>query len=232
MYRDFIKWIESKNSVSMEFDLSIDIHPHINNKIIINIPGVDGSINGYKDKYKTLADHMIEKGLGAVVRIPNNYTFGFGWDINLRQTIHYCLANSNIICGSSNPEIMLMGFSAGAGAIGMLAWEYPEISKILLLEPALAVGEVQVLSGLKQFTGEAYVIVGSGPNALGPDVGNKVLESLIKANKKELFVIDNCDHQFKGETNSRIISQAPIYAFSDNNKINFPNPKGGFKLYD
>ena len=45
-------------------------------------------------------------------------------------------------------------------------------------------------------------------------------------------MIPNCDHQFKGEVNGRIMSQAPFYAFATGDKPAFPDPNGGIKLYD
>lgn len=227
-----LSWTAELNNFKDVFQLELAIHPHTNGRIIVNYPGVDGTIDGYNEKYKTVAEHIVSKGLGAVVRLPNPYTCGFGWDMNLRHALGHILVNSEEICNSSDPEVYLMGFSAGAGVIATLAWEYPEVKKILLLEPAPNVDEQGVAKGLAEYKGELYVVVGSGDGALGLEVGNKIMETATKTSKKELFVIPGCDHQFRGEVNGRIMSQAPIYAFSDNPEMVFPDPLGGIKLYD
>lgn len=226
-----LSWRQTLNNHTEKFELELSVHPLDNGKIIVNYPGAEGSIDGYNEKYKTLAEHIVANGLASVVRIPNPYTFGFGWDMCLRKALDYVLKHSNEICGTTKPEIYLMGFSAGAGAIAMIAWEYPEVKKILLLEPAPKVNEQGVQEGIGLFKGEVYVVVGGGDEALGEKVGNRVIEAAINASRKEIFVIPNCDHQFKGEINGRIMSQAPLYAFKDKDKPQFPNPKGGIKLY-
>jgi hypothetical protein len=212
--------------------LASAIHPFNNGKIIVNYPGAEGSLDGYKGKYKTLAEYIVSQGLASVVRLPNPHTYGFGWNVNLRHALTYVLENSKSICGSDHPDIYLMGLSAGAGAIATLAWEYPEVKKILLLEPALMTGDFSVMKGIAKYRGELYVVVGSGDEAIGTLVGDIVMDNAAKASRKEMFVIPNCDHQFRGEINGRILSQAPFYAFSDDPKPSFPDEKAGIKLYD
>ena len=227
-----LSWKKTINNHTEKFDLELVIHPHNNGKIIVNYPGAEGSVDGYNGKYKTLAEYIVSQAIASVVRLPNPHTFGFGWDMNLRHALDYVLENSKSICGSENLDIYLMGFSAGAGTIAMIAWEYPTVKKILLMEPAPKVDEKGVIEGLGQYKGELYVIVGGGEEALGANVGNKFIKAAVNASKKEFFVIPNCDHKFKGEVNSRIMSQAPFYAFSEEPKPKFPNPNGGVKLYD
>lgn len=227
-----LKWTKSKNGISLDFELDVTIHPFNNGKIIINVPGADGSIDGYNDKYIKIADYLIENKIGAVVRIPNISSFGFGWDINLRETLSYVLNHAKEICGSNKPEIYLMGTSAGAGAIAMTAWEYPEVTKILLTEPAIVFSGEHGAKGIKQYKGEVVIVVGKGDYALGKQIGDKFFDYFINAKHKEIFEIPNCDHSFKGEINGRILSEAPIYAFKEGNKIKFPDPNGGIKLYD
>lgn len=236
VYSKNLSWEKTLNNHTEKFDLELIIHPFNNGKILVNYPGADGSIDGYKEKYKLLAEYIVSQSFASVVRLPNPHVFGFGWDMNLRHALSYVLDNSQTICNSNSPEIYLMGFSAGAGVIASLAWEYPQVKKILLMEPAPKVNEQGVIKGLDQYKGELYVVVGSGDEVLGPalgqEVGNKIIKAAVNTSKKEIFVIPNCDHQFKGEANGRIISQAPFYAFSENPKPKFPDINGGIKLYD
>jgi len=223
-------WIKSKNGISMDFELDVAIHPFNNGKIIINYPGADGTIDGYNNKYIKIADYLIEQKIGAVVRIPNISSLGFGWDINLRETLDHVLENAKEICGNNKPEIYLMGCSAGAGAIAMIAWEYPEVKKILLMEPAIIFSGENGVEGIKEYKGEVTIVVGDSSTALGLDIGNRFFEYFVNAKHKEIFEIKNCDHQFQGDANGRILSQSPIYAFGGR-KIKFPDKKGGIKLY-
>lgn len=227
-----LSWKKTINNHTEKFQLELAIHSFNNGKIIVNYPGVEGSIDGYNGKYKTLAEHVVSQDLASVVRLPNPHTFGFGWDMNLRHALTHVHENSKSICNSDNPDIFLMGFSAGAGVVAMIAWEYPTVKKILLMEPAPKVDEQGIIEGLGQYKGELYVVVGGGDEALGSEVGNKIIKAAVSASRKEIFVIPDCDHQFKGEINGRIMSEAPFYAFKDKDKPLFPNPNGGIKLYD
>jgi len=227
-----LNWTKSKYVISMDFELDVVIHPFKNRKIIINVPGADGSINGYNDKYIKMADYLIENKIGAVVRIPNISSLGFGWDINLRETLSYVLDHAKEICGSNKPEIYLMGTSAGAGAIAMTAWEYPEVTKLLLTEPAIVFSGEHGVEGIREYKGEVIIVVGKGGYALGKEVGDIFYNYFISASHKEIFEIEDCDHSFKGEINGRILSEAPIYAFKEGSRIKFPDPKGGIKLYE
>ncbi len=224
-----LNWKISSSGDFWTYSLDIAIHPYNNGKILINYPGAGGDIDGYNEKYIKLSNYIVEKGLAAVVRSGNQYAFG--WDMNLRHVLAYCLSHSKEICGTNNPEIFLMGFSAGAGAIGMIAWEYPEVTKILLMAPAIGVGEDEVKQCLSKFKGQVYIVIGDKDEVVGPDAGKLFLDLSSSASYRELFIIPNCDHQFKGETNGRIMSEAPFYAFSQESKPLFPDPSGGIVLY-
>jgi hypothetical protein len=227
-----LKWSISRNGITKDFEFSVAIHPVKNGKIIINVPGADGSMDGYENKYLKIANNLVKEKVGAVVRIPNSSSLGFGWDINLRKALDYVLENSKEICGSDKPEIYLMGLSAGAGTISMTAWEYPEVTKILLIEPAVVFSGEHGVEGIRKYKGDVTIVVGKGSTALGKQIGDKIFDYFINAKHKEIVEIPNCDHCFMGEINGRIFSEAPVYAFKDGPKIKFPDPKGGIKLYD
>lgn len=74
-------------------------------------------------------------------------------------------------------------------------------------------------------------MIGQNDDNLGPTAGSWFHSMARGAIHKELFVIPNCDHQFRGEVNGRIMSQAPFYAFTGGKKPDFPVAGGGIKLY-
>ncbi len=226
-----LSWKDRAGEDEYKFTQEIVIHQYTNGVIIINCPGAGGRINGYNNKYVTLADYMVQGGLGAVVRMSDPYN-AFGWDRKLRQVMSYVLEKSTEICGSSNPQIFLMGASAGASAISLIAWEYPEVKKLLFLEPAVMSNKILIEECLSKYTGELVVVTGSTGNALGALVGNFFIESCTIAKRKEIFTLENCDHNFKGEKNGRIFSQAPFYAFSDIPPKSFPDYRAGVVLYE
>jgi hypothetical protein len=228
MHKVVLKWYRDMLGQRIRYDQELAIHPLNNGKIIINYPGAEGDIDGYNRKYETLANFIVESRLGAVVRSGN--PFVGPWDRSLREMLTYTLRHSKEICGSKIPEIYLMGFSAGAGAICILAWEYPEVRKILLTAPSIRVGEGAVAKGLRLYTGEVYIVIGDSDEIVKPEAGEVFLNLCETASRKELFVINDCDHQFRNEKNGRIMSQAPLYAFSDEKPV-FPDDTLGIVLY-
>src|SRR5690606_27411022 len=126
----------------------------------INIPGAGGTISGFKNKYVNLGNYLQSKNIASFVRIPNDRPSEY--ELTVRTVINYCLENATEICGSSNPEIWLMGFSAGAGAIVLTGWEYPEVKKILAINPFLEVKNVRskLEENLPSYEGELYLVKG------------------------------------------------------------------------
>lgn len=211
--------------------VDLAIHPNLSRRIVINIPGTRGEIDGYADKYKILGHHIQSVGLAAVVR-TGNYFDNYPEDINLNAAIVYAKRHAWEICGEPDPEILLMGFSAGASAIAARAHQHSEVTRILLGAPARSMRGINVKEGMSKFKGEVYIIIGDNDDNVGTHSGKRLYDWATTASHKELFILPDCDHKFKGEKNGRIISQAPFYAFGIGEKPFFPDPEGGIKLYD
>ena len=224
------EWGEKR---TLRFEVNIHDCPQ-SNVIIINYPGYQGDIDGYEGKYRTLADLIRRKGLGAVLRMANQCRPGFLYEksvvADLRATIDYALANAESICSSSEPELYLMGFSAGAGAIAIVSQHYPQIKKILLLAPSVDAGKSAIEEAFCKFRGEVYIAVGEYDECVGKEAGEYFLRLASSARKKMLVVIPNCDHQFQGRINGKIMSKAPFWAFAADES--FPSAEGGEELYD
>lgn len=191
-----------------------------------------GEIDGYAGKYKILAHHIQSQELAAVVRTGNDFE-GLPPDINLHAAIAYAKEHAWEICGEPNPEILLMGFSAGASAIAAQAHEHPQVTRIILGAPARTLQGIDVRGGMRKFTGEVYILIGDNDTNVQTVSGQTFYDWSTSATYRELFVLSDCDHQFTGEKNGRILSQVPFYALAPiGEKPPFPNPTGGMKLYD
>ena len=214
------------------FPVYLAIHPNQSRRIIINAPGVLGDIDGYSEKYKKLATHIQSEGLGAVVRTGGwNYMEEPSPDVPIRAALQYTRGHAWEICGDPKPEVMLMGFSSGASAIAGTAHEFPEVKRVLLYAPSGDMGQEAVRQGLRDFHGEVYIVIGDQDEVVGPQAGQLFNDLATGAAHKELFTIPNCGHQFRGEVNGRIMSEAPFYAFTVGQKPQFPDPAGGIRLY-
>lgn len=195
--------------------------------VIVSCPGYKSSMDGYNNKYVTLGDHLASLGF-SVVRManttrPEGPVYRHGLLQDMRQSI--------ALAGSQIPEVpmYLMGFSAGGFACAALAHEFPRVRGVLLMEPATnpALLGPLPLAALRAFHGEAYIVVGD--SGVGASGGSMYLEAFTGASKKELVVIPECDHQFTGARNGKIMSKAPLWAFDG--ERTFPSPDGGLELY-
>lgn len=199
--------------------------------IIINYPGYGGSVDGFNGKYKKMAELMVERKLGAVVRMENRTNLGPNYLVgDLRQVLDKVTAHNS---GYAKPGalVYLMGASAGAGAIAAVAADYPVVTKILLFEPAGNAGEKIIQQGLARYKGSLNIVVGSGKDAIGEEYASKLIGWARQASRKELVVLPDCDHNFSGERNGMILSKAPFWAFAEGGDPTFPSPKGGTVLY-
>lgn len=223
---------DSRTERLLELDLAV--HPNTSGRIIINYPGWQGAREGYMDKHMKLAQYMQGENLGAVVRGkgPDFPDFdGFTNDVQLRQMIDYSLENAQAICGAQKPEVLLIGTSAGAGAAAAIAYDYERVSRILLMAPGDNMGRKVLREGLQRFAGEVFIVIGENDTNVGVGSGQVFYDLAIRAARRELFVIPDCDHNLSGEVNGRIMSQAPFYAFAKVERPKFPDPLGGIVLY-
>lgn len=224
------KTILTRQLGEKSLELEIARHPLINGRIILNYPGITGDIDGYQNKYGKLADILQRNQVGAVVRMGNEYFRGPYPETmidNFKFVLEHCLANSVKFSGSNKPILYLMGFSAGASTIAAVASSYPQVQKILLVAPSGDAGEY--VEKLKDFRGEVYIAIGDQDEVVGVEAGQFFYDLATNAKSRELVVIPKCDHQFRGETNGRIMSKAPLWAFAGDKT--FPSPENGEKLY-
>jgi hypothetical protein len=232
------KFIPLKNKP--ETAIEINIHSLNSDNVIINLPGFGGDINGYSNKYNKLAEYLVENQLGAVVRMGNiifpNEEYGQSIVNQLETVIDFILKYSEYICTRKNPNIYIIGTSAGAGATALVAYKYAQIKKILLVAPAA--GNVRnygnALQELMKFTGDVAIIIGEKDDVVGVGSGRSFkfyAEDSENIHSLKYIEIPFCDHQFKGETNGRILSRAPFWAFIDKDLI-IPPLTESCKLYD
>lgn len=216
-------------------EFMVSLHPAPGaGAVVINCPGYRGSVDGYANKYVTLGAHMAASGLAAVVRMPNierplnEYRHGLLND--MRTVIAWTVQVAPALTGKTHPELYLMGFSAGAFAAASVAGEFPQVRKILLMEPAINEAIVGTLDlSLARFKGDAYIVVGD-VNAVGPAAAEAYRRALSGAAKVDVVALTDCDHQFTGRRNGHILAKAPFWAFG--NDATFPSPEGGLYLYD
>jgi len=213
------------------WDIEVEYHPTKTGIIIINIPGAGGTVEGYLNKYINLGNYIQENNIASFVRIPNDRPSEY--QLTIRKIVDYSLKHSKEICGSDTPEIWLMGFSAGAGAVVLTGPEYPEVTKILAVNPFIEVKDVRekIKEILPSYKGLLFLIKGSNDDVIAKDTLEYISSCATNVSDIQTYTIPNCDHQLAGFTNSYILSQLPEYYFLEKYKTEeFPDGSKGIDL--
>lgn len=204
----------------MNLHLEITIYPYPDGRIIIIYPGAGE--DGRNLRYLTLAHQMQTEGLGAAVISGNPNLEPFLPHAHLKKMIRYSIDHRYLICSHKKPELLLMGFSAGAAAVASVASDYSMVTRILLIAPSGNIPKEIVESNLGRFGGEVYIVIGKDDEVVGVHAGDKYYQIASQASRRELFVVEHCNHYFSGEINDNIFKRAPFYAFAQGDKPNFP----------
>lgn len=216
-----------------DFAYMIAVAPLDTGVIIINYPGYNGSLSGYRNKYINIAGLLLGEGVGSVVLTHNledeHTPFQRLSVARLHHLIGVALLNAEAWCGSVEPDIYLMGHSAGASAICAVLSEYSQVKKVLLTSPSANAGSEMMERGLMSYRGELYVTVGQKESSGFIRTAKAVAALATQAKQVSLVEIPDCDHEFTGERNGRILSQSRLWAFAGD--TTFPNPENGIFLY-
>lgn len=88
--------------------------------------------------------------------------------------------------GFTSLEIYGMGHSAGAHFWGRFAYLYPQVSKLLLLNPVISVNFTKIKKALQSYQGELFLIQGDKDF----DFFYNPLLDPIKEEKKHIIVLE------------------------------------------
>lgn len=168
--------------------MHVRAHPVSSNKVVIVIGGVDGSADGYQDKYVKMADRIVNRQNKAVLRVSNYFISSFHWEDNLRQALEYVRINAVSLCEVTEPDIEIVAHSAGASVVSWIAHEFPQVTQILLINTASRLKKEKILDGLEKFNGHATLVFGENDESL--DLVKLVSE------KNRVVIIDGADHHF------------------------------------
>lgn len=201
-------------------------------RVIINYPGAGGSINGYNDKYSKIGKVAALSHLGSFVQMPNlrrSGSYAESLRADLLAVTSFIREHSLELFSHAEPELCLAGISAGGGAVAAVAEEV-EAKKILLVAPSSDAGITEIVTGISKYSGELYIAVGDWDSIVSPESSKFLYKQATNASRRELCVIPNCDHQFRGTDNGSILSKAYWWAFAEY-ETDFPFPGGGLLLY-
>ncbi|MFZ3009945.1 MAG: hypothetical protein WA030_02920 [Candidatus Microsaccharimonas sp.] len=200
------------NDIRIDCSIDIAIHRGNTNKLLLIIPGVDGTLDGYQDKYKIIAQSINDKHDASVIRINNPFITSYHWESNIRNILEYIRSNQKKISPNNNKpyDIRIMAHSAGAAIVARIAWEYPDISRVLLVNPAAKLGLDKIVSGLNNLDNQKAIVI-FGEN----DPARQYAELLGAIPTTTASVVNGADHNFTGESFSLFLDLADHNLFNE-----------------
>lgn len=203
-----VKWQSSHNDISVEASMDIKVRPANSKRVVLFVPGVDGSVDGYMNKYINASDHLVNNHDVGIVRISNDFISSFHWEDNIKQALKFLEDNASKYFSSDDLEISVVGHSAGASVTAAIAHKYPAIRQILLINAAKGLNTDQILEGLSKFDGKLVVVYGSD------DPSNDFISDIKKVKPNSItHIIDGADHHFTGEY-IRTFEKLPLLLYS------------------
>lgn len=189
-----IDWKESMNGVTIDCSLDVAVHPAKSSTILLIIPGVDGSVDGYEGKDIRMVEAFQQKHDVAAVRIANPFITSHHWESNPRRALEYIKSNQDKITGQNGKaKIVVVAHSAGAAIIAKIAHEYPEIGAILLINPAKKLlSSSDMINALGTLKSSTMVVFGGKD----PSVG---MASDLRGAGIAVQTIEGADHNFSGK---------------------------------
>lgn len=181
------------NGVTVDCSLDIALHSADSDTVLLTIPGVDGTLDGYENKYVQIAERAQQSHGVAVVRIANPFITSHHWESNPRNILDYIATNAQSITGRDEmPRIRVVAHSAGASVIARIAHEYDAITDILLINPAQKLKGDEIQASLKKTRANVTVVFGSKD----PSVG---FSEALRSDGHAVYIVEGADHFFSGE---------------------------------
>jgi pimeloyl-ACP methyl ester carboxylesterase len=169
------------------------------NDVLVIIVGMNGSVYGYENKYFQIAKRANAIYGSTVFIFANDERNWHNPKIYFNVIMNYVKEN---MLNKTEIKIKLFGYSAGAAFASYYAWEYPEITNLLLVNPPLMDHLELTISRMRSFSGNATLVVGKN------DPSYKLGELFTLDKYADIFnnviIFDGADHFFKGLLNEFI----------------------------
>ena len=127
-----IKYIQEGNCFNDEVNIEVSTIEGQSDIILLIVPGIDGSVDGYKNKYKTIAENINSRFGATVIRMSNPSNMAGLHLRNLFEVLEFIENTYDL----STKTLHIMGHSLGAYMTSIVSPIFDYIDKILLINPA------------------------------------------------------------------------------------------------
>jgi pimeloyl-ACP methyl ester carboxylesterase len=185
----------------MPMSIDLAIHPGTTDRMLLIRPGVDGSVDGYQGKYKTIAEQINQKYGTTVIRMSNPLNFAHDHTRNFYEVMDYIEEHYD----TTRLKLDLVGHSLGGYVIGALAYAYDFVDKILMINPAISLDREDFKSLSERDASLNHVLIGSN------DPSHKYRDEFAKY--AQVHIIEGADHYFSGDYLNEFIGAPNKYLY-------------------
>ena len=201
MHDTVIKYIQKGACFDDEVGIDVSIIDGTSDEILLIVPGVDGSVDGYENKYKRIAENINSEFGATVIRMSNPRNMA-GYHLrNLFEVLDFIEKNYDM----SKKRLHIVGHSLGGYMISEVAPMYDYIDKILLINPATLLDN-NAFNQLKGRARESNIFL-IGDKDLSYDLINQ-FENLGVVN-----IEHGADHHFSGASFNTFLKAPAQYLF-------------------
>lgn len=206
-----IDWKERIGLHTIECSVDVAIHENVSDIVFLTVPGVDGSLDGYENKYLRIADDVSRRHSVTCIRMSNPFISSSHWDKSLRITLQYIFDNLPRITTKNDCELRIMGHSVGASVLADIAWEYPQITRLLLINPATKYGLKKIEAGMNKFNGDVTILLGDKDPSF-----KDIITIKERTHSRNIFieVLSHTNHHFSGNSFEFFLSAPNKYLFN------------------
>ena len=184
-----------------KIDIDLSIMRGNNDEIVLIIPGVDGSLDGYLNKYRTIAEQLNSKYDAIVIRMSNPHNPMHEYNRNIFEVLKYIEEQFDM----KNMKLRIVGHSLGAYMAGSVAYMFDYIDKVLMINPVTRIDWDDMRSLIERPKSSNIFLIGD------KDASYDLLK-----NYKQLgtvHVVRGADHHFSDKSLDSFIDAPARYLF-------------------
>ena len=201
MHDTVIKYIQKGAYFDDEVSIDVSVVDGTGDEILLIVPGVDGSVDGYENKYKRIAENINSEFGATVIRMSNPHNMA-GYHLrNLFEMLDFIEKHYDM----SKKRLHIVGHSLGGYMICEVAPMYDYIDKVLLINPATLLDN-NTFEQLKSRARESNIFL----------IGDKDPSYKFINQFKNLGVVNiehGADHHFSGSSFDAFLKAPAQYLF-------------------
>ena len=171
--------------------------------VLVIFTGIGGTTKGYQNKYEKIAKYVTSQFHFSVFVATTPLGSWATLKENLQSVLNFVFKKLK----SDSLNIYVMGSSAGANMVLSFSYLFPQIKKILAINPVMNVNFHWIENGIKNFKGgDINVVLGE------KDLSSSYAKLLPKHEKLKLTILPDIDHYFQGHL-STFIDLPRFYLF-------------------